>query len=211
MTISFTITVYNELFEFDRLVSLIKEVKTETDEIIILHTYKDILEQDGEIFQEIKKISTAITDKYENYYFQNSFSDLKNYLINLATKEYIFNFDADEYFTIETFNSWKKIIDKNNYDVYYIPRINTVDGYTLIDIKNYGWIINDNGWINWPDYQPRIFKNIPNIQWSGNVHETITGSQNLSALPADPRLAIIHHKTIDKQRTQNNFYNTLKR
>jgi hypothetical protein len=211
MNISFTITVYNELLELKQLKTLIEQIKEEQDEVVILHTYRDANEQEQALFKDIKQIAESFADRYTNFHFQNKFCDLKNYLIGLATKDYICNFDADELCTIDTFRLWKQAIMANNYDLYYLPRINTVVNYTLDDIKKYKWTINEYGWINWPDYQPRIFKNTRNIKWSGNVHEAITGAVNTAALPADPKFAIIHHKTIQKQRQQNNLYETIKR
>jgi hypothetical protein len=211
MNISFTITVYNEQEELQKLKSAIQNIKSINDEVIILHTYKNIEETQKSLFSDIQEIALSFADKYENFHFQNKFSDLKNYLIGLASKDYICNFDADEFCTMETFEAWKQIIQSNQHDVYYLPRINTVSNYTLDDIKKYKWIINEHGWINWPDYQPRIFKNFANIKWVGNVHEALTNVQNPAALPADPKFAIIHSKTIQKQREQNNLYETINR
>jgi len=63
--------------------------------------------------------------------------------------------------------------------------------------------------INWRtgDYQSRIYKNSPKIQWKKPLHETIFGAEYVTALPVDPAYAIIHPKTIERQRAQNEFYN----
>lgn len=204
--ISYTISVYNELSELSRLLDLIGSIKTKNEEIVILHTYKDESEKQSENFRQIKSISSRYADTYETFHFQNRFADLKNYLNSLANNEYIINFDADEFASTETIKEWKKIIDENDNDLYYVPRVNTVENYTLSDIEKYNWNINANGWINWPDYQPRIFKNNGKIKWSGNVHEHIIGYEKYAALPQHPRLAIIHHKHIERQRQQNLLY-----
>jgi hypothetical protein len=45
--------------------------------------------------------------------------------------------------------------------------------------------------------------------WSGNVHERIVGSKKYSLLPEDLVYCIQHHKTIERQEKQNNYYNSL--
>ena len=212
MNISFTITVYNEYTEFQKLVQILKNAKLDDDELIVLHTFKNAAEQDADNFQAIKNIALNMSNIYENFHFQNRFADLKNRLNELATKNYIFNFDADELCSIDTINKWKQIVlNSPQHDLYYIPRINTVSNYTIEDIQKYRWNINANGWINWPDYQPRIFCNNNSIKWHGNVHEAIVGYKNAVALPTEPKLAIIHHKTIERQREQNSLYETINR
>tara|TARA_B100001778_G_scaffold15636_1_gene11937 strand:+ start:8299 stop:8934 length:636 start_codon:yes stop_codon:yes gene_type:complete len=210
MEISYTITVYNELEELEQLLSLLSLCKTNHDEIVIVHTYKDEEEKQTENFKAIEELCKHI-DIYKNYHFQNKFAELKNYLNSFATKEFIINFDADEFASADTVKLWKQVISENNHDLYLVPRVNKVRDYTLDDVKKYNWQINGNGWINWPDYQPRIFKNNGKIKWEGNVHEQLTGQENTGALPADPRFAIIHNKDIDRQRKQNELYENIVR
>ena len=208
-TISFTISVYNELEELDRLLQLLKSVQTVKDEIVIVHTYREEQEKETSNFKKIENLSQSYCNTYKNFHFQDKFADLKNYLNSLATKDYIINFDADEFASIDTINIWKRIIEENHGDMYAIPRINTVEDLTKEDIKKYQWNVNTNGWINWPDYQPRIFKNTGEIKWSGDVHEQLTGYKRASGLPEDPRFAIIHRKHIDRQRKQNELYENI--
>lgn len=210
MEISYTITVYNELEQLKQLLSLLELCKTNHDEIVIVHTYRDEEEKQAENFKAIEELCKHV-DIYKNYHFQNKFAELKNYLNSFATKEFIINFDADEFASADTVKLWKQVISENNNDLYLVPRVNKVRDYTLDDVKKYNWNINQNGWINWPDYQPRIFKNNGKIKWEGNVHEQLMGQENTAALPADPRFAIIHNKDIDRQRKQNELYENIVR
>ena len=103
-----------------------------------------------------------------------------------------------------------QIIESNPVDLIRVPRINTVEGLTEEHIKNWGWNVNDKGWINYPDYQWRIYKKDPRIQWHGNVHEKIIGHSTFANLPMeDIELALRHDKTINKQEKQNKYYETL--
>lgn len=208
MEISYTITVYNELQELEQLLSLLQLSQTNQDEIVVVHTYRDEAEKDSDNFKAITELCKHVTT-YKNYHFQDKFAELKNYLSSLATKEFIINFDADEFASNDTITIWKKVISDNDNDLYFVPRVNRVRNYTLDDVKQYNWNINQNGWINWPDYQPRIFKNNGKIKWQGDVHEQLVGQENSAALPADPRFAIIHNKDIDRQRKQNQLYESI--
>ena len=67
-----------------------------------------------------------------------------------------------------------------------------------------------NGWVNWPDYQWRIWKNTPEIKWVNKVHERLDGFKTYAQLPADTEaMALYHPKTIDRQIKQNAYYDTL--
>jgi len=208
MDISYTISVYNELEELKQLLSLLELSKTNKDEIVIVHTYRNEEEKQTDNFKHIKHLCNHV-DVYKNYHFQDRFAELKNYLNGLATKDFIINFDADEFAATDTIKHWKQIIAESSHDLYFVPRVNKVRDYTDEDVKKYNWNINSNGWINWPDYQPRIFKNNGNIKWQGDVHEQLTGYLDGAGLPADPRFAIIHNKGIDRQRKQNELYENI--
>ena len=93
--------------------------------------------------------------------------------------------------------------------MFILPRVNIVENITDEDIKRYGWNINEKGYINWPDSQGRIYKNLPNILWKNKVHEILTGTKVISAFPNDEVYALYHYKTIQKQRLQNEFYSTI--
>jgi len=64
--------------------------------------------------------------------------------------------------------------------------------------------------VNWNDNQCRIYKNAPHIKWERKVHEIIVGAKTYGYLPQDVEMAehvaIIHHKTIDRQVQQNEKY-----
>jgi hypothetical protein len=94
-------------------------------------------------------------------------------------------------------------------DLFYVPRINTVDGLTEEHIKKWHWQVNEKGWINFPDYQARLYKNKPEIKWTKGVHETITGFKTRSVLPAGDLFCLKHHKQISRQEKQNEFYEAI--
>jgi hypothetical protein len=209
MSISYTISVYNESLEINKLLSFLSQEIAPEDEIVVVHTYRNPEEQHEKWFLDIQNICKKYSHKYTNFHFQNNFGAMKNYLSSLASKDFITNFDADEIANRDTIHMWKDIVENHPFDLYLIPRINIVDNYTIEDVNKYGWSINENGWINWPDYQPRIYKNYCGIEWVGDVHEQLKNYKQAVALPSQPNLSIIHHKTIEKQRKQNSLYDSI--
>jgi hypothetical protein len=198
-SISYAITACNEHVELDRLLSQLSSIRDE-DEIVV---QMDITATD-----EVK----AVVNKYKlmNYFhpLNNDFATFKNNLKSLCTKDYIFQIDADEYLSEELLTYLPAILEDNHsVEMFSIPRINTVEGLTEQHIKQWGWRVDDRGWVNYPDYQNRILKNKPEIHWVNKVHEKIVGAMTTTSLP--PGFDLIHPKTIERQEKQNNYYNTI--
>lgn len=143
--------------------------------------------------------------------FMGDFADHKNYLNGLCKGDYIFQIDADERLVPELLDVLPAIIETNSdVDLFFVPRINTVEGLTPTHVKAWGWQLNERGWVQWPDYQTRIYRNDPKrIAWVGKVHERIHGFDKFAYLPADELFCIIHHKTITRQEKQNELYSTI--
>lgn len=209
--ISYCTIVYDEIEEITRLLSFLSTNLDAEDELIVIQSYKQDEEQLSSSFDNISSIIKKFTQSYYTFKFQNNFADMKNFMNHKAKKNYIFNLDADEIISLETMKTIKKTIISNNIDLYYLPRINTVLNHTESDVKTYGWAINEHNWINWPDYQPRIYKNNGLIRWVGAVHEQITGYCTHAFIDTDPNYAIIHQKNIEKQRKQNSLYSQINR
>ena len=128
-------------------------------------------------------------------------------MTSLCSGDFILNLDADERPPKFLFENLHAFLEQNpDVDAYWVPRVNTVDGITDEHINKWGWNVNDRGWINWPDWQLRIYKKAEWIEWIRPVHETVTGYKNFSKFPEDERFAIRHHKIIDNQEKQNSFY-----
>ena len=135
---------------------------------------------------------------------------LKNNLKNNANGIFIFQIDADEIPSEDLMESVKDIIEYNkDVDLFFVPRINTVDGLTKEHIKKWKWNVNGLGWVNFPDYQTRLYRRTSEIEWSGKVHERIVGYNTLSVLPQEERYCLYHHKKIERQEKQNEYYDTI--
>ena len=140
----------------------------------------------------------------------NDFAGQKNYLTSLCTGDYIFQIDADELPSTFLMHNLSTILESNpGLEVYLVPRINTVEGLTPEHIAKWNWNVNTQGWVNFPDYQWRIYKNATKIRWANKVHERLVGFDTYAYLPAEEDYCLYHPKEIERQERQNNFYNTL--
>jgi hypothetical protein len=141
--------------------------------------------------------------------FEGHFADWKNLLTSHCTGKYIFQIDADEIPHKNLIEHLPTLLETNDIDMVRIPRVNTVEGLTQEHIQKWRWNVNEKGWVNWADWQMRIYKNAPHIKWVNKVHEVLEGFKNHGMLPPEEEWALYHPKTIDRQEKQNNYYNTL--
>ena len=206
MKISYSILTHNETESLVKLIEFISEHSDKNDEIVILDDYSE-----NEKTKEILDTMCSIHEiKFEQRHLMKDYAQQKNYLSNMCSGDYIFNLDADEIPHKNLINNIKVILEANpTIDLYYIPRINIVDGLTREHINHWKWNVNEKGWINFPDWQGRIWKNRPNIRWERPVHEMLTGFKEYTNLPAEEEFAIYHPKDIDRQEKQNAFYSTI--
>ena len=206
MRISYAITVYNEIEEIKRLLSFLLQHKREEDEIVVLMDGKG----PDEIWEYLKSIGKDSILIHKDK-FNNDFSEWKNQLNSLCSGDYIFNIDADEILSENLIKYIPEIIEQNfEALVYAVPRINTVEGLTQDHIQKWRWNVNEKGWVNYPDYQLRIYKNDPGIYWQGKVHERLNVWEEAWPLPADgDNWALFHPKTIERQEKQNALYDTI--
>jgi hypothetical protein len=207
MKISYAITVCNELEEVKRLIEFLYINKRQEDEICVL---VDKPKAFKELLFELYKYETTRWIILKESEFKGHFADWKNQLMDICSGSYIFQIDADEIPNLHLIKSLPEILEANlSVDAYIVPRVNTVEGLTQDHVSKWGWHVNKKGWVNWPDYQWRIYKNTPDIKWKNKVHEIIEGHKTMAQLPAYEDLALYHPKTIDRQEKQNSYYNTL--
>ena len=204
MKVSYGITVHNEVEELKRLLNILTNKIDKEDEIVICIDGDD--EKVESVVGEYLSENEAIVYKRK---LDGDFAAQKNSVIENSTGDYIFHIDADEYPSDGLLEYVKPILEANDIDLIWVPRVNTVDGITEQHIQQWGWRVSEAGWVNYPDYQSRIFKNSPEIRWKSKVHERIHGAQTFSHLPPNETLSLYHPKTIDKQEEQNNFYSKL--
>jgi len=207
MKISYAITVCTEFVEIQRLLNFLLKHKRHQDNIVILF---DETNGDPEIESYLRSHSINGEFAWHKDKFQGHFANWKNKLTSLCSGDYIFQIDADEMPCTPLLESLPFLLEQNpDVEVYLVPRVNTVKGLTDAHVKQWGWNVNSEGWVNWPDYQWRIYKNIPSIKWKNNVHEVLEGFKHYANLPMEEDYSLYHPKTIEKQEKQNKYYESL--
>lgn len=201
--ISYAITACNEHRELNELLLFLFKYKRKDDEIVIQVDKSNHTQEVSDVIEKHK------LTKHE-FELNNDFASFKNNLKKICNGDYIFQIDADEIPAQETVENLDKILESNlDIDLFLVPRINIVQGLTESHIEKWNWQTNDQGWVNWPDYQYRIFKNHFNIKWKNKVHEQIVGAKTGSMLPDKIEYALVHIKDIDRQEKQNEKYESI--
>jgi len=215
MKISYAVTVCNEFIEIQRLLTFLLEHKRPQDEIVI---QMDLSLDDLNSMPEDKRLVWQYIMKHNEHGhchvifnpLRGNFAAFKNHLTEQCTGDYIFQIDADEYPSEDLIQSLPEILELNpEMDIFLVPRVNTVEGLTPEHIQKWGWRVNEEGWVNWPDFQWRIWRNVTEIKWVNKVHERLDGFKTYTILPDVEYFALYHPKTIEKQEKQNEYYNTL--
>lgn len=208
INVTYAITVCNEINEITNLINFLHPRIKKDDEILIqydtesvTHQVKDYLTIISQLHKNIKVISFPLN---------KDFAQFKNNLKNNANGIFIFQIDADEIpseYLIENIHDFLEY--NKDVDLFFVPRVNTVDGLTQSHIEKWGWKVNEKGWVNFPDYQTRLYRRTSEIEWQGKVHERIVGYNTLSVLPQEEIYCLYHHKQIERQEKQNALYDTI--
>lgn len=207
MIINYAITVCNEFVEIQRLIAYLLKHKRPVDRITVLYDGKN---GDPEVEAFLRSHSINGEFAWHKAEFNGHFAEWKNHLTSLCSGDYIFQIDADELPNESLIEHLATILSANDgIDLIWVPRVNTVDGLTPEHVEKWNWNVNLHGWVNWPDWQGRIYKNHPSIQWENRVHEKLVGIKTFATLPSSETFALSHPKTIERQEKQNNYYDTL--
>ena len=207
MTLSYAIPVCNEWVQLEYLLDYLFKNKREQDEIVI---QCDEGNTTSSVYQVLKQFSDYKQLKVIEFPLNKDFASFKNNLKDACSGDYIFQIDADEYPDDYLMATVEEVIKMNDsVDVFWIPRINKVNGLTQEHISKWRWNVDQDGRVNFPDYQCRILKNVKRIKWKNKVHEVLTGHKSESHLPANDEYCLIHLKDIKRQEKQNELYSKL--
>ena len=212
MKISYAIPVCDELEEIQKLLDFLQQHIRQSDQLVIM-----IDDENGsnEVEDYVEDFLIVYKDRVDMriiyHRLDNDFASHKNFLNKSCTGDWIFQIDADELPAESLMINLPAILETNeNVDAIWVPRVNIVNGLTKEHISKWGWSVNENGWVNWPnDSQLRLYKNKPEIVWERKVHERLTGYKTISKLPVDGSFALWHIKDIARQERQNEFYENI--
>jgi glycosyltransferase involved in cell wall biosynthesis len=203
MTISYAILTHNEGEYIETLLTFLTTYKRDEDEIVIVDDFSD------------DELTKSVLDKYKNqitlqYRVFDGDATQKNYLNSLCTKDYILQLDADELVSLDFLNMLPNLLELNDtVDLFIMPRINTVEGLTPEYVQKWRWNVNEKGWVNFPDWQMRLYRNCDWVKWDGLLHSKIEGYKTFINLPQDELFCILHPKQLDRQVAQNNLYDKI--
>jgi esterase/lipase len=207
--ITYAITVCNELNEITNLVNFLHPRIEKNDEILIQY-------DEDSVTKGVMDYLTILTQLHTNqikvigFPLNGDFASYKNNLKNNAKGIFIFQIDADEIPSEYLIENIHDFIEYNkDVDLYFVPRVNTVEGLTDEHIQKWRWNVNEKGWVNFPDYQTRIYRRTSEIHWINKVHERIVGFNTMTVLPSEEDYCLYHHKQIQRQEKQNAYYETL--
>lgn len=162
-TFSCCMIVKNEEKLLARCLDSIKDLM---DEIIIVDTGST---------DSTKEIASRYTDKIFDYQWDDDFSAPRNYSFSLATMDYIYCPDADEYLDSENFHQLKLLKQYLNPNVEIVQMMyNTISEDTVLNIKK--------------EYRPKLFKRVRNFTWIDPIHETV----RLAPVVFDSDIVITH-------------------
>ena len=208
VNVTYAITVCNEIKEITTLVNFLHPRVQSEDEILIQY------DEDG-VTDDVRGYLRIINDLHDNinvigFPLNKDFASFKNNLKNHANGIFIFQCDADEIPHEYLIANMHDLIEANlDIDLFFVPRVNTVEGWTDEHIQKWRWNVNEKGWVNWPDVQTRIYRRTSEIEWEGKVHERIKGFNTMTYLPIEEEYALYHPKGIERQEKQNALYETI--
>ena len=207
MKISYGLTAWIEHEELSNLLNYLKENIDDKDEIVVVYDQNRATPEVLSVLESFDRHNYF----YHPFNFQQDWLENKNYLGTKCSGDYIFQIDADEIPNKNLIDNLRSLIESNPVDVFVVPRINLVKGLTQEHVKAWGWNVNEEGWVNFPDPQRRIYRNDPSIQWKDpedqpQVHGMVEGYKTFVNLPFSEEWSLYHNKTISKQEYQNNLY-----
>jgi glycosyltransferase involved in cell wall biosynthesis len=209
MKISYAITVCNEHKEIEKLLTFLFEHKRPEDQVVV-QMDKDNSTQ--EVIGICERFENKPLSEYKlhEYSLNKNFAQYKNKLNKECDGSWIFQIDADEIPNEYLVEALPFILEANeDTEAFWVPRVNTVAGITEDHITKWGWKLNEDGWVNFPDWQMRIYQNKEEIYWIKPVHEQLKGYTKFANLPAEEKYALYHPKDIGRQERQNAFYETI--
>jgi hypothetical protein len=208
VNVTYAITVCNEIEEITRLINFIHPRIQSDDEILVQYDEIGVTKQVSDYLRIINQLHDNI--KVIGFPLNKDFASFKNNLKTHAKGIFIFQIDADEMPSEYLVTNMYDLLEANlDIDLFFVPRVNTVEGLTESHIQKWRWNVNEKGWVNWPDLQTRLYRRTSEIEWEGKVHERIKGYNTLTLLPLEEEYALYHPKHIERQEKQNALYETI--
>ena len=196
MKITYSIQVCNESRELYSLINFLLKVIDKEDNVQVIVDSLHKTDKVDKVIEHFKEKITVFERPFDTFYKNSCYHG------EVATGDYTFLIDADEMPQEKLIRNIKNVITETGAEIFFIPRINIHPGITQSFIDYYKFNVNEMGWINWPDYQGRLYKNCEHITWTNELHTKLTGSSKVQGLVANPELALWHIKSMEKQESR---------
>lgn len=122
--------------------------------------------------------------------FNGHFGDQKNRAIEMAKTDWILLLDPDEILSDGAIKALPSLINQDEFDCYFIPRKNTIDGVTDLSHGD--------------DHQARLFRSY--CRYVRPVHEELVGFKKSLNMEFDSGIYIEHKKYIKRHNERNGNY-----
>ena len=196
MKLTYTIQVCNESREIFSLLNLLTRIIDDEDEINVIVDSAHTTDKVGLVLDNFRDSVTTFNRPFDSFKKNLDFHKEK------ATGDYIFNIDADEMPQESLIKIIKKVIEETGAEIIAVPRINIHPDITSEEAEEFGFNINEVGFINWPDFQTRVYKRCDHVYWTDELHTKLTGSDKAVAVKPLPSVALWHIKSMDKQKSR---------
>lgn len=106
------------------------------------------------------EIAKKYRDNVYSYPFKGSYADVRNFGLSKVKSEWVLVLDADEILSPDVEEKISELISSEKYDGYWFPRRNYINEKKYL---KHGYF--------YPDFQLRLFRNNPDVRYTGKVHE----------------------------------------
>ena len=146
---------------------------------------------------------------------RKNFAAQRNFIAGKSRGRYIGRVDADEAlpgYVIDKLETIVGELEAGGFDAAAFPRINLLgeepdEAFRKAFVATHGrFELNDRGWINFPDYQIKLYQNSPHLKFRYIVHEILQGVQNIYKFPEEEKYSLIHYKSMDEYLKSSQFY-----
>jgi hypothetical protein len=196
MKITYAIQVCNESRELFSLLNLLTRTIDDEDEINVVVDSNHTTDKVSLVLENFKDRINVFKRPFD------TFKASADFLTEKATGDYIFGIDADEMPQESLIKIIKNMIEETKAEIIAVPRINIHPDITEQEAQEFGFNINEVGFINWPDFQMRIYKKCDHVRWTDELHTKLSGSDKVIAIKPVPSVALWHIKSMDKQKSR---------
>jgi hypothetical protein len=183
--ITYSIQVRDESRELFTLLDFLIKVIDYVDNIHVVVDTTHKTEKVQEVLEHFSKNITVFERAFDTSHGNSMYHK------EVATGDYVFTLEADEIPQETLIKSIKSVISVEGSEIIFVPRVNICPNMTqeYLHISE-GFEMNRVGWLNWPDYQSRIYRRDDHITWSEDDVPKLHGSDKVTGMKDSPLLAL---------------------